>query len=535
MELTPADHVVLQYLQTTNNLIETGRQVILSYLGTPAAPGPGAVAVDAGVLSALAGPGAVAGTNGNGHVSPAAVAPLAAVAPAAAAAAAPAPDVSPGLARAAALLAQPDELLARLVAIVAARTGYPADMLDPDLDVEADLSIDSIKRMEILAELADEIGLSDDGNLDQLEDLVEDLAKNKTLRSIVGFLVSHADRLTGGATPAPAGGAATPAAPAPGAAGGDSPGLAAAAAMLADPDRLLGRLVEIVAARTGYPADMLDPDLDVEADLSIDSIKRMEILAELADEIGLSDDGNLDQLEDLVEDLAKNKTLRSIVGFLVSHADRLTGGAAAPAPAPAVATAVRSGAGAGERVGERQRRRQRERLGPRQRPGVDRVGHRGGRAAGEQGRRAQAHLGRQHRHDQRHGADPALLLPLHDRRDRPAGARPCGPSHRPGHRHGRQPGGRGAGGRAVRRRGPGGAGELRRGAAGRRRRRDHRPPRRRPPDRGRRVPGPPAAAGRGRRPTSCSCPPSAEAWASSPPHPARSRTRCRRARASGPW
>src|SRR4029453_8286485 len=94
------------------------------------------------------------------------------------------------------------ELLARLTAIVSARTGYPEDMLGPDLDVEADLSIDSIKRWEILGELADEIGLSDDGSLDQLEDLVEELAARKTLRGIVEFLISHEDRL-GGEAPCP--------------------------------------------------------------------------------------------------------------------------------------------------------------------------------------------------------------------------------------------------------------------------------------------------------------------------------------------
>jgi len=76
-------------------------------------------------------------------------------------------------------------------------------MLGPDLDVEADLSIDSIKRLEILSELADEIGLSDDGNLDALEDLVAELAARKTLRGIVGFLFEHAALLGAGETPAP--------------------------------------------------------------------------------------------------------------------------------------------------------------------------------------------------------------------------------------------------------------------------------------------------------------------------------------------
>ena len=217
-----------------------------------------------------------------------------------------------------------DELLARLTAIVSARTGYPEDMLGPDLDVEADLSIDSIKRLEILGELADQIGLADDGSLDQLEDLVEELAARKTLRGIVAFLVEHEDRL-GGPAPAPAP-ASTPVAAAP-------------AAALPEPEELLARLTAIVSARTGYPEDMLGPDLDVEADLSIDSIKRLEILGELADQIGLADDGSLDQLEDLVEELAARKTLRGVVDFLFEHADRLTGGTGPAVPAPVLAAA----------------------------------------------------------------------------------------------------------------------------------------------------------------------------------------------------
>ncbi|MEJ8641392.1 SDR family NAD(P)-dependent oxidoreductase [Streptomyces sp. MS1.HAVA.3] len=46
-------------------------------------------------------------------------------------------------------------------------------------------------------------------------------------------------------------------------------------------------VLDIVHTRTGYPLDMLDPGLDLEADLSIDSIKRVEIIGALADRIGL--------------------------------------------------------------------------------------------------------------------------------------------------------------------------------------------------------------------------------------------------------
>jgi acyl transferase domain-containing protein/NAD(P)H-dependent flavin oxidoreductase YrpB (nitropropane dioxygenase family)/NADP-dependent 3-hydroxy acid dehydrogenase YdfG len=245
----------------------------------------------------------------------------------AAAPAAGAPVAAGGPAPAARALPSREELLVKLTAIVSARTGYPEDMLGPDLDVEADLSIDSIKRLEILGELADEIGLTDDGSLDQLEDLVEELAARKTLRGIVDFLHEHADRLDVGTAPAPAGGAAV-AAPA----GGASP-----RELLGSPDELLVKLTAIVSARTGYPEDMLGPDLDVEADLSIDSIKRLEILGELADEIGLTEDGSLDQLEDMVEELASRKTLRGVVDFLFEHVDALGGEAGAGAPEPATA------------------------------------------------------------------------------------------------------------------------------------------------------------------------------------------------------
>jgi acyl carrier protein len=36
--------------------------------------------------------------------------------------------------------------------------------------------------------------------------------------------------------------------------------------------------LNIVSEKTGYPSEMLELDMDMEADLGIDSIKRVEIL-----------------------------------------------------------------------------------------------------------------------------------------------------------------------------------------------------------------------------------------------------------------
>ena len=41
----------------------------------------------------------------------------------------------------------------------------------------------------------------------------------------------------------------------------------------------------VIAEKTGYPIDALAPELELEADLGIDSIKRVEILAALSDKL----------------------------------------------------------------------------------------------------------------------------------------------------------------------------------------------------------------------------------------------------------
>ncbi|MEV4974742.1 SDR family NAD(P)-dependent oxidoreductase [Streptomyces scopuliridis] len=56
--------------------------------------------------------------------------------------------------------------------------------------------------------------------------------------------------------------------------------------VLVDPPAMRGpdvveALIEVVAEKTGFPADVVDPHLEMETDLGIDSIKRVEVLAEL--------------------------------------------------------------------------------------------------------------------------------------------------------------------------------------------------------------------------------------------------------------
>ncbi|MFF4233661.1 SDR family NAD(P)-dependent oxidoreductase [Streptomyces sp. NPDC001820] len=90
--------------------------------------------------------------------------------------------------------------------------------------------------------------------------------------------------------------------------------------------QLMDAVLEIVHIRTGYPREMLDPGLDLEADLSVDSIKRVEIIGALADRIGLPRGGD-GPAESAVEELSRLKSIGGIVDWIVSR------GAAEPDPA----------------------------------------------------------------------------------------------------------------------------------------------------------------------------------------------------------
>ncbi|MBX9787410.1 MAG: SDR family NAD(P)-dependent oxidoreductase [Pirellulales bacterium] len=83
-----------------------------------------------------------------------------------------------------------------------------------------------------------------------------------------------------------------------------------------DFDELRDRLLELVSKRTGYPLAMLDLDLDLEAELGIDSIKRVEILSTLAESL-TSVSSDLES-KIVLEKLTVIRTLGGILDYLRS-------------------------------------------------------------------------------------------------------------------------------------------------------------------------------------------------------------------------
>ncbi|MDR0881593.1 MAG: SDR family NAD(P)-dependent oxidoreductase [Candidatus Adiutrix sp.] len=146
-----------------------------------------------------------------------------------------------------------------ILEVVARETGYPRAMLAREMKLEADLGLDSIKKVEIMAALSE--------RLPQLEALAsaEVLSGLETL----GDLVALADRKvqpTGQPSDQPA----------------LQPLISRPAPTLSPGDLLL----EVVAAETGYPREMLTFEAGLESDLGLDSIKRVEIMAVLSERLG---------------------------------------------------------------------------------------------------------------------------------------------------------------------------------------------------------------------------------------------------------
>jgi acyl carrier protein len=80
-------------------------------------------------------------------------------------------------------------------------------------------------------------------------------------------------------------------------------------------DALPGLLKRIVSDRTGYPLEIIDLNADLEADLGIDSIKRVEILGTLRQSAGGLDELNL-------EALTPQRTLQQIIDVILAESGR---------------------------------------------------------------------------------------------------------------------------------------------------------------------------------------------------------------------
>ena len=190
-----------------------------------------------------------------------------------------------------------------MLSVVADKTGYPAEMLELSMDMEADLGIDSIKRVEIFGAITEQS--------DKLTDInPNDLTELRTLQEIVDYISTKAGISVATSTAAPSlvsvaqtdettKPIATP--------------VVEHVAPTEGNSEMLNLMLSVVADKTGYPAEMLELSMDMEADLGIDSIKRVEIFGAITEQS--------DKLTDInPNDLTELRTLQEIVDYISTKA-----------------------------------------------------------------------------------------------------------------------------------------------------------------------------------------------------------------------
>merc|ERR1719245_1236018 len=180
------------------------------------------------------------------------------------------------------------------MAIISDKTGYESDMVSAEMDLESDLGIDSIKRVEILGAAQEALGI-------KVQDL-DALGRTKTVGEVIAFL----RRETEGAREVRADPHASPTRPAPPPAATPSmPPTAATARCTPD---AVGVVMAIISDKTGYESDMVSAEMDLESDLGIDSIKRVEILGAAQEALRI-------KVRDL-DALGRTKTVGEVITFL---------------------------------------------------------------------------------------------------------------------------------------------------------------------------------------------------------------------------
>jgi malonyl CoA-acyl carrier protein transacylase len=168
----------------------------------------------------------------------------------------------------------------KVLSIVAEKTGYPPDMLDMDLDLEADLGVDTVKQAEVFAAVREAYGIERQENL-KLRDF-------PTLTHVVRFVYDFRPDLVPEGAKAPEGPAVAVPLPAPVVppTGGEAP-------VNSGPSPIVEKVLAIVAEKTGYPPEMLELDLDLEADLGVDTVKQAEVFAAVREAYGIERQENL--------------------------------------------------------------------------------------------------------------------------------------------------------------------------------------------------------------------------------------------------
>ncbi len=197
-----------------------------------------------------------------------------------------------------------------VLSVVSEKTGYPVEVLDLDLDLEADLGIDTVKQAELFASIRGQYGIA------RREDLR--LSDYNTLAKVIAFVK---DSLGSAPKPEVASQPVTEQAAALVAIFDEA--VQTVSPVNASTEEIKTYVLSVVSEKTGYPVEVLDLDLDLEADLGIDTVKQAELFASIRSHF------DIPRREDLR--LSDYNTLTKVITFVEVE---LNAHEKTPAPTP---------------------------------------------------------------------------------------------------------------------------------------------------------------------------------------------------------
>ena len=175
-------------------------------------------------------------------------------------------------------------LEAEVLKLISEITLYPVELLEKDMEMEADLGIDTVKQATIFSILSDRYGIDEEkGNISQhrtigaLIDLVNRVSRNSVQNEVVSHVEIKND-------------------------------VKQEKNVISGNSSLREQVLRLISEITQYPVEMLEDDMELEADLGVDTIKQATILSEIGLRFGIDHDAKLNP--------SQLKTIKAIIDIL---------------------------------------------------------------------------------------------------------------------------------------------------------------------------------------------------------------------------
>ena len=198
--------------------------------------------------------------------------------------------------------------------VISEITRYPAEMLEKDMEMEADLGIDTVKQATIFSIIGEKFDMS--------EEEAAGISHCRTIGEVVNFVWSKMGKKAGGrgsgikgGNSHKAGGLVSKRVGMPEMTG-NSPETICGVQYPAAED-FENEVLKVISEITRYPVEMLEKDMEMEADLGIDTVKQATIFSIIGEKFDMS--------EEEAADISRCRTISEVMDFVWSKIDKKTG------------------------------------------------------------------------------------------------------------------------------------------------------------------------------------------------------------------